>query len=84
MDLAEGRPAFTGRGQKPSSKQVVEAIAFIQKCQKDSFFHKSKPCSCGWHKKAAARKQARKKGASCSTPMQLSAPTGIVPDQSLF
>ena len=58
MDLAEGRPAFTGRGQKPSSKEVVEAIAAIKKCQKDYFFRKSKPCSCGWHKKAAARKQA--------------------------
>ena len=47
--------------------------------------------------RSAARKQARKKaqldtsGASCSTPVQLSAPevlcsspTGIVPDQSLF
>ena len=89
-DLAEGRPAFTGRAQKPFSKEVLEVIAAIKKCQKDSFFHKSKPCSCGWHKKAAARKQARKKaqldtsGASCSTPVQLSAPTSIVPDQSLF
>ena len=61
MDLAEGKPVF--RGQKPSNKKVLAAIAAIQKCQQGSFF---KPCSCGWHTKAAARKQARA-GASTST-----------------
>ena len=38
MDLAEGRPAFTGRGQKPSNKEVLAAIAAIKKCQRESFF----------------------------------------------
>ena len=37
MDLAEGRPAFTGRGQKQSNKGVVAAIAAIKKCQRESF-----------------------------------------------
>ena len=61
MDLAEGQPAFTGRGQKPSNKEVLAAIASIKKCRQGSFFKPSanKPCSCGWHTKAAARKQAR-------------------------
>ena len=61
MDLAEGRPAFTGRGQKPSNKHVLAAIASIKKCRQGSFFQPSmsRPCSCGWHTKAAARKKAR-------------------------
>ena len=64
MDLAEGKPAFSGRGQKPSNKQVIAAIASIKKCQQGSFFtssSSSKPCSCtcGWHLKAAARKKVR-------------------------
>ena len=61
MDLAEGRPAFAGRGQKPSNKKVLAAIASIKKCRQGSFFNpgEKKPCSCGWHTKAAARKQAR-------------------------
>lgn len=64
MDLAEGHPAFTGRGQKPTNKEVVAAIKSIQKCQQGSFFGGSKPCSCGWHDKEAARKKARTKGSS--------------------
>ena len=61
MDLAEGRSVFIGRGQKPSNKQVLAAIASIKKCRQGSFFKPSadKPCSCGWHTKAAARKQTR-------------------------
>ena len=61
MDLAEGRPAFTGRGQKPSNKHLLVAIASIKKCRQGSFFQPSvsRPCSCGWHTKAAARKKAR-------------------------
>ena len=64
MDLAEGRPAFSGRGQKPHNKEVVKEIASIMMCKKGSFFDKSRPCSCGWHKKAAARKEAAKKEAA--------------------
>ena len=61
MDLAEGRPVFTGRGQKPSNKDVLAAITAINKCRQGSFFAPSatRPCSCGWHTKAAARKKAR-------------------------
>ena len=60
MDLAEGLPAFSGRGQKPSNKEVVAAIAKIKKCKHGSFFAaSSKQCTCGWHLKAAARKKAR-------------------------
>ena len=61
MDIAEGRPAFTGRGQTPWNKEVSAAIASIKKCRQGSFFKPSanKPCSCGWHTKAAARKKAR-------------------------
>ena len=63
MDLAEGWPAFAGRGQKPSNKAVLTAIASIKKCRQGSFFNpgEKRPCSCGWHTnlKAAARKQAR-------------------------
>ena len=61
MDLAEGRPVFTGRGQKPSNKEVLAAIAAISKCRQGSFFTSSagKPCMCGSHTKAAARKRAR-------------------------
>ena len=61
MDLAEGRPVFAGRGQKPSNKEVLAAIAAISKCRQGSFFTSSagKPCTCGWHTKAAARKRAR-------------------------
>ena len=61
MDLAEGRPAFAGRGQNPSNKVVLAAIASIKKCRQGSFFNpaEKRPCSCGWHTKAAARKQAR-------------------------
>ena len=60
MDFAEGQPMFSGRGQKPSNKEVLAAIASIKKCRQGSFFKPSaeKPCSCGWHTKAAARKQA--------------------------
>ena len=64
MDLAEGKPAFCGRGQKPSNKQVIAAIANIKRCQQGSFFTSSASskqcsCSCGWHLKAAARKKVR-------------------------
>ena len=77
MDLAEGRPAFTGRGQKPSNSEVLAAIAAIKKCQqarqKGSFFssdkQKEQPCSCGWHTKAAARKQSRLQVAQSSSAM---------------
>ena len=64
MDLTEGRPAFSGRGQKPHNKEVVKEITFIMACKKGSFFDKNRPCSCGWHKKAAARKEAAKKEAA--------------------
>ena len=64
MDLAEGQPAFSGRGQKPHNKEVVKEITSIMACKKGSFFDKSRPCSCGWHKKAAARKEAAKKEAT--------------------
>ena len=61
MDLVEGRPAFIGRGQKPSNREVLAAIAAIKKCREGAFFQPSanRPCSCGWHTKAAARKRAR-------------------------
>lgn len=79
MDLAEGRPAFTGRGQKPF-KQVLAAIVAIKKCRQGSFLTPSvsKPCSCGWHTKVAARKQARQAAASASSmpiPSASSTPT---------
>ena len=38
MDLAEGRRMFTGRGHKPSNKEVLAAIASIKKCRQGSFF----------------------------------------------
>ena len=66
MDYAEGRPVFKGRGKKPSNKTVLDAIASIDKCQevhqKGSFFQRKElQCirTCGWHTKAAARKQSR-------------------------
>ena len=61
MDLAEGRPVFTGKGQKPSNKEVLSAIDAIHKCRQGSFFSRKeeRACSCGWHKKAAARKRAK-------------------------
>ena len=64
MDYAEGRPVFKGRGKKPSNKAVLDAIASIEKCQelhqKSSFFQRKQlQCTCGWHTKAAARKQSR-------------------------
>jgi hypothetical protein len=34
MDLAEGQQMFSGRGQKPSNKDVVALIASIRKCRK--------------------------------------------------
>lgn len=70
MDLAQGRSAFTGRGQKPSNKDVLAAIAAIQKCQQELFFTPStnKPCSCGWHTKTASRKQARKAQSDAFSP----------------
>ncbi len=37
MDLAEGKPVFTGRGKKPSNKAVLAAIASIEKCKHGSF-----------------------------------------------
>lgn len=76
MDLAEGKPAFTGRGQKPSNKSVLAAIASINKCQFGSFFNKGKPCTCGWHVKAKARKEARKE-ASKKKATASSSQTGI-------
>ena len=76
MDLAEGRPAFTGRGQKSSNKEVLAAITSINKCRRGSFFDKpSSSCSCGWHTKAAARKRARQAEAlASSAPTVTSAP----------
>ena len=60
---------LTGRGQKPSNKEVLAAIASIKKCRQGSFFKPSanKPCSCGWHTRAAARKQARRAQSDAST-----------------
>ena len=73
MDLAEGRPAFSGRGQKPSNHNVLTAIAAIKKCRQGAFFQPSanRPCACGWHTKAAARKRARQaqsRSSSSSAP----------------
>lgn len=61
MDFAEGRPMFTGRGQKLFNKEVLTAIIAIMKCRQGSFFtpSASKPCLCGWHTKAAPRKRGR-------------------------
>jgi len=59
LDFAEGRPTFTGRGQQPRNKEVLDEIAAIRRCQKESFFNKKKACTCGWHAKAAARKKRR-------------------------
>ena len=55
MDLAEGRPAFAGRGKKPSNKEVLAEIASFERCKKarqGSFFSQAnstanKSCSCG-------------------------------------
>ncbi len=54
IDFAEGKPVFTGRGEKPSNKVVISAMAEIKKCQVNvGFFTKAdKP-------KAALRKKAR-------------------------
>ena len=32
MDLAEGKQVFTGRGQKPSNRQVLDEIASVKAC----------------------------------------------------
>ncbi len=64
MDLAEGGRVFEGRGQQPRNKDVLKQIAAIKACKKGSFFGKDKPCTCGWHDRAAARKEARQKAAS--------------------
>ena len=76
MDLAEGRPAFAGRGQKPSNKAVLEAIASIEKCKQRSFFNlgEKRLCYCGWHTKAAARKQARQAQSDSSTSSRPATP----------
>ena len=74
MDLAEGKPAFTGRGKKPSNKTVLAEIASINKqVQARAFFPSSgskPPCSCGWHTKAAARKQAKQSQSFASVSHQ--------------
>ena len=73
MDFAEGRPVFSGRGQKPSNKEVLAAIASIKKCRQGAFFKfADKPCTCGWHTKAAVRKRARQAQSDASVT---SAPT---------
>ena len=62
MDITEDRPAFTGRGQKPSNKEVLKAIASIKKCRQRSFFKPSevsRQCYCGWYTKATARRKKR-------------------------
>ena len=64
MDYAEGSPVFKARGKKPSNKTVLDAITSIEKCQevhqRSSFFQRKElQCTCGWHTKAAARKQSR-------------------------
>ena len=62
IDLAKGKPAFTGRGKKPSNKTVLAEIASINKCKQGHFFPSSgskQPWSCGWHTKTAVRKQAK-------------------------
>ena len=46
MDLAEGRHVFTGRGQKPSNKEVLAAFTLIKKCRQGSFFNLSAYQSC--------------------------------------
>ncbi len=59
MDLAEGKPVFNGRGQKPSNKEVLIEIEQIKKCKQSSFFGnaEARSCSCGWHTKAAVRRK---------------------------
>ena len=61
MNLVEGRPVFSGRGQKPSNKDTLGAIEAINKCRQGSFFTRpaNRLCSYGWHTKAAARKRVR-------------------------
>ena len=83
MDLAEGQPTFAGRGQKPSNKQVLAAIASIKQCRQGSFFNPAgkKPCSCGWHTKAAARKQARQAQSDASSS---SRPATLQQAQSVY
>ena len=70
MDLAEGQPIFTGREKKPSNKEVLAAIASINKCRQGSFFSTStdKSCSCGWHKKAARGSRLDRHSQASSTP----------------
>ena len=92
MDFAEGRPVFKGRGKKPSNKTVLDAIASIEKCQeahqRSSFFQpKELQCTCGWHTKAAARKQSRQQqtqtAASSSTPTTLPVTSASEPARSM-
>ncbi len=69
---AEHLPVFKGRGEKPSNKEVLKEIAKINNCKQASFFELSsaaarRPCSCGWHTKAAARRKKRQSAASSST-----------------
>ena len=47
MDLAEGKPAFTARGEKPSNKTVLAEIASINKCKQGHFFLPVDPSSHG-------------------------------------
>ena len=65
MDLAEGKQVFTGRGHKPSNRQVLDEIASVKACnvkRRVDFFAPSsststRPCTCGWHVKAAERRK---------------------------
>ena len=70
MDLAEGKPVFKGRGQKPSNKEVLTEIKQIKKCKQSFFFGntEARPCSCGWYTKAAVR---RKKHSASSLPVSV-------------
>ena len=75
MDFAEGRPVFNGRGQKPSNKEVLAAIASIKKCRQGAFFKfADKPCTCGWHTKAAVRKRARQAQSDATPGLNLLSP----------
>ncbi len=54
----------TGNSSFRPVKDVLKQIAAIKACKKGSYFGKDKPCTCGWHERAAARKKARQKAAS--------------------
>ena len=68
MDLAEGKPVFAGRGQKPSNKEVLVVIAAIKRCQRGSFFRAGKPTrarAAGTLELLLGREQGRQKPLLC-------------------